>query len=41
MNSDESNKVEEEFQNRTFLDQKADNILIITRGHPFERDPFF
>ena len=41
MNSDESNKVEEEFQNRTFLDQEADNILIITRGHPFERDPFF
>ena len=41
MNSEKSNKVEEEFHNRTFLDQKADNILIITRGHPFERDPFF
>ena len=41
MSSDESNTVEVEFQNRTFLDQKADNILIITRGHPFERDPFF
>ena len=27
--------------NRTFLENHQENILVITRGHPFERDPFF
>jgi len=26
---------------KTFISNDEDNILIITRGHPFERDPFF
>jgi len=25
----------------TFINHDEDNILIVTRGHPFERDPFF
>ena len=41
MNGEEKNTVEVEMQNRTFLDQQKDNIIVITRGHPFERDPFF
>ena len=41
MNSEETKTVEVEMQNRTFLDQQKDNIIVITRGHPFERDPFF
>ena len=41
MNGEEKNTAEVEMQNRTFLDQQKDNIIVITRGHPFERDPFF
>ena len=41
MSNEEKNNSSVELQNRTFLDQKDDNILIVTRGHPFERDPFF
>ena len=41
MSNEEENNSAVEFQNRTFLDKRDDNILIVTRGHPFERDPFF
>ena len=41
MSNNEKNNSAVELQNRTFLDQRDDNILIVTRGHPFERDPFF
>ena len=27
--------------NQTFIDERVENILVVTRGHPFERDPFF
>jgi hypothetical protein len=27
--------------NQTFIKDDDHNILVITRGHPFERDPFF
>ena len=27
--------------NRTFLNDEERNILVVTRGHPFERDAFF
>ena len=30
-----------EMSNRTFLESNQENILVVTRGHPFERDPFF
>ena len=26
---------------QTFIDERGENILVVTRGHPFERDPFF
>jgi hypothetical protein len=41
MSNEERNNSSIELQNRTFLDQNDNNILIVTRGHPFERDPFF
>ena len=27
--------------NQTFMKDGIPNLLVITRGHPFERDPFF
>ena len=27
--------------NQTFIDERVENILVVTSGHPFERDPFF
>ena len=32
MNGEETNSIEVEMQNRTFLDQQKDNIIVITRG---------
>jgi len=29
------------FGNQTFTKGDENNLLVITRGHPFERDPFF
>ena len=40
-NENNEAKIQSEYNNRTFLDKRINNILIITRGHPFERDPFF
>jgi len=41
MNDNSSDISEIEMSNRTFLEDEIDNILVLTRGHPFERDPFF
>ncbi len=41
MNDNSSDISEIEMSNRTFLENEIDNILVLTRGHPFERDPFF
>ena len=41
INENDEIKTQLEYNNRTFLDKNINNILIITRGHPFERDPFF
>ena len=41
MNDNSSDISEIEMSNRTFLEEEIDNILVLTRGHPFERDPFF
>ena len=41
INENDEIKTQLEYNNRTFLDKNISNILIITRGHPFERDPFF
>ena len=41
INGNDEIKTQLEYNNRTFLDKNINNILIITRGHPFERDPFF
>ena len=29
------------FGNQTFIKNSEHNLLVVTRGHPFERDPFF
>ena len=29
------------FGNQTFIKNNEHNLLVVTRGHPFERDPFF
>lgn len=29
------------YGNQTFIKNSENNLLVITRGHPFERDPFF
>ena len=41
MNDNSSDISEIEMSNRTFLEDEIDNVLVLTRGHPFERDPFF
>lgn len=41
MNDNSPDISEIEMSNRTFLEDEIDNVLVLTRGHPFERDPFF
>ena len=41
MDENEKNSSEIEMSSRTFLETNKENIIVITRGHPFERDPFF
>ena len=38
---DEELEKGKKFGNQTFIKDGNHNILVITRGHPFERDPFF
>jgi len=38
---DEELEKGKKFGNQTFIKNDDHNILVITRGHPFERDPFF
>tara|TARA_Y100000768_G_scaffold274170_1_gene209959 strand:- start:2 stop:841 length:840 start_codon:yes stop_codon:yes gene_type:complete len=41
MDKNEKDSSEIEMSSRTFLETNKENIIVITRGHPFERDPFF
>jgi len=41
MDENKKDSSEIEMSSRTFLETNKENIIVITRGHPFERDPFF